>query len=73
MTDQETIQKRYIATASFYVYAESDVRAIELCEKIVKTERDLYDNRYSVDCIEEKPFGKFVARKLDITNNYDLG
>ena len=59
-------KKRYIATASFYIYAESDEKAKEIIQDIQKKERKQFDNYYDVECLEEQPFASFKRRKITI-------
>ena len=59
-------KKRYIATVSFYVYAETDEKAKEIVRSIQEKERKQYDNYYDVQCLEEQPFASFKRRKINL-------
>ncbi len=59
-------KKRYIATVSFFVYAETDEEVKELLQTIKKKEREKFDNHYEVECLEESPFASVKRRKKNL-------
>lgn len=58
------MKNRYIVTASYFVWADSDEEVKQIVERKVEAERNKYDNRYDVESIEENDFGSLYRRKV---------
>ena len=54
---------RYLVTASFYVWANSDEAVKQIAESKQKKEIEYNDNRYSIDNIVEAPFGDLGKKR----------
>lgn len=59
-------QKRYVATADFYVYADTDEEAIQKAKSIAKAQDIKYDDRCSLIELCEQPTGTIINRQIDI-------
>ena len=64
LADEPKKQKRYILTASLFIFAEDDDHAKEIALDIQKKERDQYDNQYEIECLEENKFASTKRRKI---------
>jgi hypothetical protein len=63
-------ENRYVATVSYYVYADSprdaERKAIALCH----SQREKYDNQCAIESIAEQPFGTLGSSKIELENPY---
>jgi len=57
------MKNRYIVTASYFVWADSDKEAKQIVERKAEVERSRYDNRYEF-VLEENSFGSLYRRKV---------
>lgn len=62
----KTKQKRYLVSASFFIYANNDFEAIKKAKEIEADERLGYDNKYDIDRISEHNFGSMKSRPVDM-------
>ena len=55
-------KKRYIASVDYYVYANSDKEAIEMCKLKCKEQDANNDDKCALLSIIEQPFGTFSTK-----------
>lgn len=58
--------KRYIATISYYIYAEDDADAIRQAQIECDNLNKIEDCNTSIDSIYEQPFGTIGNRKVEL-------
>ncbi|MEM6815296.1 MAG: hypothetical protein AAF600_13075 [Bacteroidota bacterium] len=58
--------KRYVVTMDFYVYADSDVEAVDQAKKYADDFDSAKDNRANVISVHENPFASTVSRLIEI-------
>ena len=60
------MEDRYTATISLHIWAKNDEEAKEIAEKIVKEQRDRFDNRCTLNGLAETPFGRLTSRPIEV-------
>lgn len=63
--------KRYVATVSFYVWAENDSEALSESRKIAKMIDLEHDNCCDLEELHENNFGSLDSRKVEIKQKED--
>ena len=63
-------ENRYVATVSYYVYAESDRDAERKAIALCHSQRKKYDNQCSIESIAEQQFGTLGSSKIELENPY---
>lgn len=59
------MEKRYVVTIDFYLFAESDEQAIEKAKSFCEQEKESKDNCCSVVSIHENNFGSLNSRQIN--------
>ena len=60
------MDERYTATISLHIWADSDEEAKKIAEKIVDDQRHRFDNRCTLNGLEETPFGRLTTRPVEV-------
>lgn len=60
------MQKRYLVTTSFYLYADNDADAKDVALAIAAKQAKKFDDCCTVDELAEAPFGSLKPRKINI-------
>ena len=55
---------RYLITAEYYIYTDSDAEAIEIAKGTAKENQLNYDNQYSVEKVHKVPFGSRIIKQI---------
>jgi len=63
------MKKRYVAVVEFYVYAETDEKAIEQAKDFCKSQDRVNDNKCSLTNLVEQPFGTLTNRQIYISEH----
>jgi hypothetical protein len=60
------MEKRYVVTVEFYIYANSDEEAITKGKEFCKSQDKVNDNKCSLEKLVELPFGSLTNRQINI-------
>ena len=57
-------KKRYTATIDFYIWAESDEKAIAKAKKFAKKQEAKKDNQCRVQSVDKTPFASLLSTNI---------